>query len=529
MQTLILANAHVITMDPGNPFASGLVIEDGTITRILPQGEEPPDNLDGEKIDLAGKTVLPGLIDSHLHLRNYAETLQKIDCETKSIQECLNRVKDRAYSTPPGKWILGHGWNHNLWTGGYGSAEDLDQISIDHPIYLTGKSLHVSWANSSALQRAGITNDTPDPPGGILGRDPDGNLTGILFEDALKLIESVIPVPPKEEMARSIFTAQDILWQMGITGVHDFDKIPCLEALRFLEQDHQLKLRTVKSIPSTYLSEAIGEGIRTGEGSEWLWYGGVKEFMDGALGPQTAAMIEPYQDTDVLGMLLKSEDEIFEMGQKAASGGLALAVHAIGDLANRTLLDALARLRDYEKEQGISPLPHRIEHVQLIHSEDHPRLANLGVTASMQPFHATSDMVMAEAYWGERTWYAYAPKLQLNQGARVIFGSDAPVESPNPWLGIHAAVTRRSIDGAPGVDGWHPEGRLSLEQALTAFTRAAGDAGGKGALQGRLAPGYWADCIILENDPFSSQPDDLWKIKPLGTMVNGEWVWRNFG
>ena len=435
MPNLTLTNARLITMEPGHPFASGLVIEGGKITRVLSLGEDPPDQINGETIDLGGKTVLPGLIDSHLHLRNYAETLQKVNCETNTIQECLDRVRERVHSTPPGKWILGHGWNHNLWPGGYGNAGDLDQISTDHPIYLTGKSLHVSWANTTALHKSGITRNTPDPSGGVLGRDPDGNLTGILFEKAVKMIENGISLPTRDETAKAISTAQESLWQMGITGVHDFDKLLCLEALKTLEDQRRLKLRVLKSIPADYLSEAIEEGIRTGDGSDWLWYGGVKDFMDGALGPQTAAMITPYQGTGALGMLLKNEDEIYQLVREAAAGGLSLAIHAIGDLANRTLLDALARVRKFEQNQGIDPLPHRIEHVQILHPKDISRLAALGITASMQPIHATSDMAMADAYWGERTRYAYAPKLQLDLGTRVIFGSDAPVESPNPLAG----------------------------------------------------------------------------------------------
>jgi predicted amidohydrolase YtcJ len=528
MPTYTLTNARVITMDPGHPFASGLIIEDGRINRVLSEGSSPPVLSNGEGIDLAGKTILPGLIDSHLHLRKYAEALQKINCETNTIQECLDRVREKALTTPPGKWILGHGWNHNLWPEGYGSAEDLDQISTDHPIYLTGKSLHVSWTNSTALQKAGITRNTPDPPNGLLDRNAEGDLTGILFEDAVKLIENIIPLPAEDEIMRGISWAQETLWKMGITGVHDFDKLPCLEALKTLEERRQLKLRVVKSIPADHLSEAIEQGIRTGDGSDWLWYGGVKDFMDGALGPQTAAMFMPYQDSGTLGMLLKSEDEIYELGRDAVTGGLALAIHAIGDLANHTLLNGLSRLRKFEQDQGISPLPHRIEHVQLIHPEDIPRLAALGITASMQPVHATSDMIMADAYWGDRTRYAYAPKLQLDSGTRVVFGSDAPVESPNPWLGIHAAVTRKTKDGQPGPEGWHPEGRLSLEQTIKAFTSVAGDAAGKGSQQGRLSSGYWADCIVLADDPFKIRPDDLWKIQPLGTMINGKWVWRNF-
>ena len=528
MPSYTLTNARVITMDPGRPFASGLIIENGTITRVLPLDQDSPHSLQGEKIDLGGKTLLPGLIDSHLHLRKYAETLQKVNCETSTKGECLNRVKKRVQPTPAGSWVLGHGWNHNDWSEGYGTVQELDQISTDHPIYLTGKSLHVSWANTAALHKAGISNDTPDPAGGFLGRDAAGKLTGNLFENALKLVEQVIPLPTRDELAQSISTAQKSLWQMGITGVHDFDRGACLDALRSLEENHQLKLRVVKCIPAESISEAIQEGIQTGAGSDWLWYGGVKEFMDGALGPQTAAMLKPYQGTDGLGLLLKSEKEIYDLGREAVSNRLALAIHAIGDRAIRTLLDALTDLRKFEREHGISPLPHRIEHLQVIHPQDIPRLADLGITASMQPIHATSDMSMAETYWGDRTRYAYAPKLQIDQGARVIFGSDAPVECPDPWLGIHAAVTRRNKEGDPGPEGWHPEGRLSLEQALTAFTSAAGDAAGRSTQQGRLAPGYWADCVVLESDPFEVEPDQLWKVKPLGTMINGEWVWREY-
>lgn len=528
MPTLTLTNARVITMDPGNPIGSGLVIDDGAIIRVLSENESTPDTILSEEINLEGRTILPGLIDSHLHLRKYAETLQKVDCETSTLAECLHRVRERARSTPHGKWILGHGWNHNLWHEGYGSAEDLDQISCDHPIYLTGKSLHVSWANTAALTAAGISQETPDPPGGVLQRDPTGRLTGILLEDAVKLIESVIPHPSQDEIAEGIASAQKSLWQMGITSVHDFDRVPCLEALKILEKNDQLKLRVQKSIPAAYLSQAIASGIRTGGGSDWLWYGGVKEFMDGALGPQTAAMLDPYEGSETVGMLLKSEDEIYELGREAAAAGLYLAIHAIGDLANRTLINALERIRQFEAEQGIDPLPHRIEHLQLIHPEDIPRLAVLGITASMQPLHATSDMVMADAYWGDRTRYAYAPKIQIDQGARVIFGSDAPVETPNPWAGIHAAMTRRARDGSPGPDGWHPGGRLSLDQTLIGFTSSPADAAGRGDLQGRLAPGYWADCVILAQDPYLTKPDNLWQVQPLGTMVNGEWVWRNF-
>ena len=528
MEPLTLINARIFTMDAGSAEVSGLVIEDGRISHTLTgaEGKEPPAR--GNFLDLGNRIVMPGLIDSHLHLRKYAETLDKINCETETKADCLAKVREKALSLSPGEWVLGHGWNHNNWQEGYGTATELDQAAPNHPVYLTGKSLHVSWANSRALLLAGIDEKTQDPPGGVLQRDPDGNPTGILFENAVKLIESVIPIPSVEMAASSILKAQESLWKLGLTGVHDFDRELCIQALQLLTGDGLLHLRVQKSIPSEYLDQAIQLGYRTGEGNDWLWFGGVKEFMDGALGPQTAAMLAPYQDARETGMLLKSEKEIIQLGRKAADHGLSLSVHAIGDLANRTLLNALEDIRSYEKEIGLDPLPHRIEHVQLIDPADLPRLAELDIIASMQPIHATSDMEMAAAYWGERTSYAYAPKAQFDQGAQVIFGSDAPVENPNPWLGIHAAVTRRRVDGAPGPDGWHPEGRVLIDQALSAYTINPARAAGKEKSQGKLASGYWADLIVLETDPYSCPVAELPGIKPLGTMSAGKWVYRNF-
>jgi predicted amidohydrolase YtcJ len=521
MEPLFLTNAHIYTMDPGRPNASALVIQNGKITAVLdgPEAEDPPA---GVKIqDLEGRIILPGLIDAHLHLRQYAESLQKIDCETPTREQCLKKVAKRVQKTKPGQWILGHGWNHNQWKSGYGFAEELDRITTDHPIYLTGKSLHVSWANTLALEKAGIVTGSPDPPGGSIQRDESGRPTGIIFEKAVKQIEDVIPKPSVEETARNILTAQETLRSMGITGVHDFDRELCIQALQLLDQNDQLRIRVLKSIPKEFLDQAIEFGYRTGEGSNWLWFGGVKLFTDGALGPMTAAMLQPYEGSDELGMLLLSEEELYEIGTKAAKARLSLSVHAIGDLANRTILDAYQRLRKFELAEGIQPLPHRIEHVQLIDPADVSRLAEVNITASMQPIHATSDMEMAEKYWGKRTAYAYAPIHQFKAGALVAFGSDAPVESPNPWWGIHAAVTRRRGDGSPGPEGWHPEGKVTLEQALEGFTTNPALAAGRGDIQGKIAPGYWADLIILDADPFTLFPDELMEVKPYQTIVNG--------
>jgi predicted amidohydrolase YtcJ len=296
-----------------------------------------------------------------------------------------------------------------------------------------------------------------------------------------------------------------------------------------------LRLRVLKSIPLEDLSHAIALGLRSGFGDDWLRVGGVKAFMDGALGLHTAAMFEPYLDEpDNRGMLFMGADELFEHGCRAVEAGLSLAVHAIGDRANHETLNAFARLRDHESElaargafdSGVR-LRHRIEHVQVLHPNDVSRLAALGVVASMQPIHAISDMLMADRYWGQaRSELSYAWRAQLEHGANLAFGSDAPVESPNPFWGLRAAMTRRRLDGTPGDGGWHPEQRLNVEQALRAYTSGAAYAAGLEGRLGKLAPGYLADLLVLDEDPFSCAPDLVYEMRPLATMVGGEWVFE---
>jgi predicted amidohydrolase YtcJ len=250
--------------------------------------------------------------------------------------------------------------------------------------------------------------------------------------------------------------------------------------------------------------------------------------MDGALGPRTAAMFQPYlSEPENRGILNMDAEELFEVGCKAVEGGLSLAVHAIGDRANHEVLDAYEQLRRFERDRGLPPLRHRIEHVQVIHPDDAGRLAELGIIASMQPIHATSDMRMADQYWGERAAFSYAWRTQLQQGAKLAFGSDAPVESPNPFWGLHAAITRQLADGSPGINGWYPEQRLSMQEAIQAYTLGAAYAAGTEGRSGKLAPGYYSDLIVLEQDPFVIPPADLLELSPKATMVGGEWVWQS--
>lgn len=543
----IFLNAQVITLDHTRPSTTALVVENGQIIALGDDGAIRSTYLDSTAthrapevsvLDMQGRTILPGLTDAHLHLEHYALSLQKVDCETSTLQECLDRVAERAQRSRPGEWVLGHGWNQNNWLSGFGSAADLDLAAPDNPVYLTAKSLHAAWANSAALKIAGIAEGTPDPSDGRLGRTPDGRLNGILFESAMDLVAKTIPEANLDQVMEAIRYAQSTLWRMGITGVHDFDRRRCFMAIQRLRQQGMLKLRVIKSIPLEDLEHAIALGLRSGFGDEWIRIGGIKAFADGALGPQTAAMLQPYEnERSNRGMLFLDAEELFEHGRKAVENGLSLAVHAIGDRANHEVLSAFEQLRGLEAEKFFGGdrsqanqygLRHRVEHVQVIHPDDVSKLAQLGVVASMQPIHATSDMRMADRYWGERVKLAYAWRAQLEHGAILAFGSDAPVESPNPFLGLHAAVTRQQVDGNPGVQGWVPGQRISILQALEAYTLGPARTAGTQTYSGKLAPGFLADLIILNENPLSCLPEQIHAIKPVGTMVGGEWVFREF-
>jgi hypothetical protein len=521
----ILHNARIYTLEKARPLASVIALDHGEIVAV--GGEELLREFEGApRDDLGGRVVLPGLSDAHLHLKYYALALRQIDCETDTLAECLRRVGEEASRSAPGKWILGHGWNQNVW-GAWPSAAELDGVAANNPVFLTAKSLHAAWANTAAMQLAGLQPGTADPPDGQIQRNATGEPTGILLEGAASWVSRLVPEPDLGGLADAIDQAQAELWKFGLTAVHDFDGRDCFMALQQLRLDGRLKLRVTKSIPVKLLGQAHDLGLRTGFGDDQLRIGSVKVFMDGALGPRTAAMFEPYESEPAnKGILNVDGEQLFELGRTAVDIGLGMSVHAIGDRANHEALQAFEQLRLYEGAKHLPHLRHRIEHVQVIHPDDLGRLARLDVVASMQPLHATSDMLMADTYWGRRTAWAYAWKSHLETGAHVAFGSDAPVESPNPFWGIHAAITRRRADGTPGPQGWHPEQRISLQQALEGFTIGPAYAAYAENRQGSLARGKLADLVVLERDPFASEPDDLRSMRSSATMIGGDWVFR---
>ena len=520
----ILTNAHIYTLNPLQPFVNALAIEGG---KIIAAGDaETLLTLTSAQIEIenmGGKYILPGFCDAHIHLLEYGRSLSKINCETDTRQECLERIRSKCERSQPGEWILGHGWNHNIWPEGLGNASLLDEISQQHPIYLSAKSLHLSWVNSAALNLAGITNETPDPNGGRIERDMSSKPTGILYESASRLVENIIPEPGLEKNIADIQTAQTNLLSYGITSVFDFDTWDCYLALKIMEERGCLHLQVSKGIPRQKLQEIINAGFCSGMGSDQLRIGLLKFFIDGALGSQTAAMLQPYQGTQSSGMLLMEADELLEIGKQAVSYGINLAVHAIGDRANRVALDGYEKLRDFEKMNNLTPGRHRIEHVQLIQPSDQVRMSTLNIIASMQPIHAASDRDMAEQYWGKRCQNAYAWKSLDKAGVNIIFGSDAPVENPNPFWGLFAALTRQQLN-ENDKSSWHNEQCLTLEQALSAYTIGTGFISGIEDHAGTLAIGHSADLFILEQDIFTLQSEQMIKMRPSLVMQKGEWV-----
>lgn len=526
---LIITNATIYTMNAAQPNAAAFAVRDG---KFLAVGDAAAlDALRGphtQVLDLNGAPVLPGLCDAHIHFTHYALGLQRIDIfEVPTLEEMVQRVAGKAQSTHAGQWLVGWGWNQTLWPEKrFPTRQDLDGVTPDHPVLLRDKSGHSAVANSLALRLAGLAAGTAQPPGGEIVYDAGGQPTGMLLEGpAINLVAQHMPEPTPAEVDAAVLAAQRHAHRFGLTAIHDLDGKRGFEAFQRLRLRGQLKLRTVTHIAMDQLESALGVGLHAGLGDEWLRVGGLKLFADGALGPRTAAMIEPYEgEPNNYGITIVDKEEMIDMARRASAAGLPTIVHAIGDRANHDVLDVMEIVRKQEEEQGIPrhQRRHRIEHVQVLHPNDVNRLAALDVIASVQPIHATQDMVNVDAYWGKRGELAYAFRTLLNTGAKLAFGSDAPVETPNPFVGIHAAVTRRRADGTPGVAGWYPAQKLTVAEAVAAYTTGAAYAESWENQLGSIAPGKYADFIVPDQDIFTCDPMAIKDTTVKLTVVGGE-------
>jgi predicted amidohydrolase YtcJ len=476
-------------------------------------------------VDLLGLHVFPGLIDAHVHVVSYGMGLLQVELrETRSMAEAARLLSQRAAQLPAGAWVLGRGWDKNIWAEDrFPTRGDLDPVTGDHPGAATSKDGHVLWVNSAALRVAGITRHTADPPGGFIGRDASGKPDGLLKEEAKTLVQRAIPDPTPEMREQAVREAQSEFHRLGLTGVHAFTGAAAegpsqFATLQRLHARGELTIRAVATVPDRLLEAASAAGMQTGAGDFMLRVGPLKVFADGALGSQTASMLEPYdQQPGNVGIRVRTPEEMDQLVRQAIEAGVWTAIHAIGDRANRDVLDVFERHRDASRRAGIR---HRIEHVQLLHRDDLPRVARLGVVASMQPIHATADLDIADRYWGTRARWGYAWQSLAATSAVLAFGSDAPVETPDPWRGLYAAVTRQR-EGEPGSPPWYPEERLSLGQAMRAYTQGAAFAAGCEAWQGTLAAGKVADFIVLDRDPYAGSPEDLLRVQVLATVVDG--------
>lgn len=478
-------------------------------------------------IDGKGLTLLPGITDAHGHVSSLGYALLQIDLRgATSARQVSSLISKYAKEKPFLNWIQGRGWNQVLWPGQqYPTAPILDELVSDRPVWLERIDGHAGWANSKALALAGISANTISPPGGEIIRDQNGNPTGILIDNAMALVNQIIPPPSDEEMAAALAVATSHLLSLGITSVHDAG-VSARENdyYRQLANSGNLDVRLYGMISST--DPELGRMLSAGPSNDPLdLYSArsVKVYTDGALGSRGAALLEPYSDrASHSGLLLTSKEQLRAIFSLSIQAGFQVAIHAIGDKGNRIALDEVEHA--YATIGG-RKLRHRIEHSQVVALDDIPRFKSLDVIASMQPTHATSDMNMAEDRLGsDRLKGAYAWRSFLDQGSVLVSGSDFPIELANPFHGIHAAVTRQNQFDEP-YGGWISKQAMTTEEAVRSFTIDAAWAAHQDKVLGGLTEGKWADFILLDQDLFAIPVNELWKTKVAETWLAGKLVY----
>jgi predicted amidohydrolase YtcJ len=509
-------------------FAGVLISADGKVTKLLKKGDKRPDKLDWRS-DMKGRVLIPGMIDAHGHFMELGFRALQLDLsKTRSLAEAQAAIAHYAQANGNRPWIVGGGWNQEVWGQGFPTAADLDVAYRDKPVVLARADGHAVWVNSAAMKAAGITAKTVAPAGGRIEKLPNGQPSGILVDAAVALVESHVPKPSPRERNAAFLKAQELLLSNGVTATADMgSSLDDWLTFRRMGDIGQLRVRIMSYSAGVEVALQVGGNGPT----PWLYndklrMGGVKLYADGALGSRGAWLKRPYADAPKeTGLGFLADDQLLNLMSRSAMDGFQVAIHAIGDRANAQALDAIDEIASTYKDDR----RWRIEHAQIVDPVDLPRFGKHGIIPSMQPVHQTSDRMMVEARLGpDRLAGAYAWATLLKQSGHLAFGSDYPVESPNPFVGWAAAFTRQDPQGQP-PGGWQPQEAVSRLDAWRFFTSDAAYAGFAEKRFGTLVPGMRADFVIVDRDPSEAPPEALRETRVLETWVGGEKMWSGSG
>ena len=525
---LAIVNARVWTGDTRRPWADAILVRGERIEAVGSSAEIRKRARDAKVIDAKGKMVAPGFIDAHVHFLDGGFALSSVQLrDARTKDEFIRRIRDFATTVPRGTWILNGDWDHENWGGELPQRSWIDSVTPNNPVWINRLDGHMNLANSLALAAAHVTRDTKDVSGGTIVRDATGAPTGILKDNAQSLVWSAVPAAGMEMSLRALDAAMRYVAERGVTSVHHMGGWDDLAVFERAHATGALRTRIHAAVPLSSWERLRDTVAARGRGDTWLAIGGLKAFVDGSLGSHTAAMLEPFSDApNDRGFFVTSEENLYRWTSGADHAKLQVMVHAIGDRAIRTQLGIFERV---ERENGPADRRFRIEHAQHIAPADLPRFAQLGVIPSMQPYHAIDDGRWADKVIGtERAKGTYAFKSLLDIKATLAFGSDWFVAPPTPLIGIYAAVTRRTLDDKH-PDGWVPEQKITVEQALRAYTSGSAKAGFQEKDVGTLEKGKLADLVMIDRDITRVPPATIRDAKVMLTLVGGRVVFDREG